>query len=428
MANENVFNVLQERGLIQQVTNSEALKNLLEKNSVTFYVGIDPTADSLHAGHLLPIMGMMNMQRHGHKPIAIIGGGTAMIGDPSGKIEMRKILTREQIAANAEKIKKQLGRYLNFEGNQAIFVDNYEWLSELKYIEFLRDIGKHFSVNRMLSFETFRRRLETGLTFLEFNYQLLQAYDFLVLNRRYNCLLQMGGDDQWANIIAGADLIRRLEGKETYGMTFPLLVTASGAKMGKTESGALWLDPTKTSPYEYYQYWVNVADSDLVKFLYFFTLLPGSEIKQVQDQKDAALNAAKSILAYEATKLAHGEKRAQEALSSSMAAFGKRDLPKNILPSSSIHQEQIRLAEDGIPKFAMTVDEIKNNPKIISLLHEQQLVASRSEARRLIQQGGLYVQNERIQDVEARLNESYIADGKIIIRLGKKKHFQIIII
>lgn len=299
MNHREAYQELSRRGFIQQVTEPEPLQELLAKGPVTFYVGIDPTADSLHVGHLMAVMGMMQMQKFGHRPIAIVGGGTAMVGDPSGKSEMRKMLTREEIAANSEKIKQQLGRYLDFSPGKAIMVDNYEWLGELKYIEFLRDIGRHFSVNRMLTYEAYKIRMEKGLSFLEFNYQLLQAYDFLMLHDRHGCRLQMGGDDQWANILAGTDLIRRVRSVDAYGLTFPLLTTATGAKMGKTESGAVWLDPEKTTPHEYFQYWVNSDDRDVARFLAFFTPLPAAEIEAVAGLEGAELNAAKVVLAFE---------------------------------------------------------------------------------------------------------------------------------
>ncbi len=335
-AEKNVFDELKRRGFAAQTTDPEPLYELLGRESVTFYIGFDPTADSLHVGHLMGVMAMTIMQRYGHRPIAIVGGGTAMVGDPSGKTEMRKMLTREQIVANTEKIKAQLSRYLDFGKGKALLIDNYEWLGSLNYIEFLRDVGRHFSVNKMLTYETYKRRMETGLSFLEFNYQLLQSYDFYMLYKKYNCKLQMGGDDQWANILAGADLIRRMEGADVYGHTFPLITTATGQKMGKTEAGAVWLDADKTSPYDYYQYWVNVDDRDVVKFLSFFTLLPMDEIDALKTLQGAQFNIAKTVLAYEATKMTHGEEAAQHALKAAMAAFGARKIPADFLPSSTI--------------------------------------------------------------------------------------------
>jgi len=423
---KNVYEELQDRGFIQQITDPEPLITLLDTGSVTCYVGFDPTGDSLHAGHLMAIMGLMHMQRYGHRPIAVVGGGTAMVGDPSGKTEMRKMLTREQIQDNGKKIEKQLAHYLDFSEERAICVDNYDWLGDLRYIDFLRDIGRHFSVNRMLTFETYKMRLEKGLSFLEFNYQLLQSYDFFMLSRKYDCRLQMGGDDQWANIIAGADLIRRIDSKDVYGLTFPLLVTASGTKMGKTESGALWLDKDKTSPYEYFQYWVNVDDRDVRRLLAFFTFLPMDEIEQVDHLEGAGLNIAKTILAFEATKLTHGKEEAEQALVSSLAAFGKRDIPPDILPASSIPRGLLEPDEANIPSAIIPRKSLQENPTIVDLLTQFSLLPSRGQARRLVQQGGIYVNGERVNDSDLVINESHVRESKIALRIGKKKHFHII--
>jgi len=425
---KNVIDELKQRGFVQQETDPEQLYELLGRESTTFYVGIDPTADSLHAGHLLPVMGMAIMQKYGHRPIAIVGGGTAMVGDPSGKTEMRKMLTREQIIENSKKIKKQLARYLDFSDGNALLVDNYEWLGQLNYIDFLRDIGCHFSVNKMLTYETYKKRMETGLSFLEFNYQLLQAYDFYMLYKKYNCMLQMGGDDQWANILAGADLIRRKEGANVYGHTFPLLATATGAKMGKTESGALWLDPAKTSPYEYYQYWVNVDDRDIKRFLLLYTFLPVEEVEDLGDLRDAENNLAKTVLAYEATRLSHGDEQAKQAMISSMAAFGERIMPDHFLPSSRIPRGSLKISEKGIPGGEIKKEELGQALLLVELLEKFELIKSRGEGRRLIKQGGVYVNNERIADTDAKLTDKDILNGKIEIRLGKKRYFNIKII
>ncbi len=423
----NVYEELQDRGFIQQITDPEPLISLLDSKSVTCYVGFDPTGDSLHAGHLMAIMGLMHMQRYGHRPIAVVGGGTAMVGDPSGKTEMRKMLTREQIQENGKKIQEQLEHYLDFSEGNAICVDNYDWLGELRYIDFLRDIGRHFSVNRMLTFETYKMRLEKGLSFLEFNYQLLQSYDFLMLSRQHDCYLQMGGDDQWANIIAGADLIRRIDSKAVYGLTFPLLVTASGTKMGKTESGALWLDKDKTSPYEYFQYWVNVDDRDVRRLLAFFTFLPMEEIEQVENLEDASLNIAKTILAFEATKLTHGEKEAKKALFSSLAAFGKRDISADILPSSTIPRGLVELDGANIPSAIIQKKALRENLTIVDLLTRFSLLPSRGQARRLIQQGGIYLNGERVKDCDLQMDEYHVQESKIALRIGKKKYFNIMV-
>jgi tyrosyl-tRNA synthetase len=424
---EGAYAELQRRGFIQQVTESEPLQELMRSQAVSFYVGFDPTAESLHAGNLLPIMGMLNMQRCGHRAIAVIGGGTAMVGDPSGKSEMRKMLTREQIEANAGKIKNQLLRYLGGGEENLIIVDNFDWLGRLNYIDFLRDIGRHFSVNRMLTFETYKMRLETGLSFLEFNYQLLQAFDFLSLFKKHNCRLQMGGDDQWANILAGADLIRRKEGADVYGLTFPLLTTATGAKMGKTESGALWLDPQKVTPYDFYQYWINTDDRDVQKFLSFYTLLPVEEIEQVAVLTGAELNQAKTILAYEATKLSHGEELAKQALHSAVAAFGAKSLPQNLLPSSSIPRGDLGMNETGIPSTSLTMSQLESGIRLSDILATTGLASSRTNARNLIKGGGVYLNGERVDDVEATISRSAIQDGKISLRIGKKKHHNLIV-
>ena len=357
MFKNDVYAELNRRGFIQQITEPEKLQELLQAGPVTYYVGIDPTADSLHVGHLMAIMGMVQMQRHGHRPIAIIGSGTAMVGDPTGKTEMRRMLSREQIVANSRKIKTQLERYLDFSDGKALMVDNYDWLGTLNYIDFLRDIGRYFSVNRMLTYEAYKQRLERGLSFIEFNYQLLQAYDFLMLYKRYGCKLQMGGDDQWANILAGVDLIRRIEEQDAFCLTFPLLTTAGGQKMGKTVSGAVWLDADKFSPYDYYQYWVNSDDRDVARFLAFFTLLPMEEIEAVKRMQGSGLNAAKAILAFEATKLTHGEAAAQEALAAASAAFGGRALPADLLASSTAPRGQVKGDEAAVPFSVITMAE-----------------------------------------------------------------------
>lgn len=428
MGNDNAFVELQRRGFIQQVTDPEDLEKLMIDDHVTFYVGIDPTADSLHAGHLVAIMGMAHMQRFGHRPIAILGGGTAMVGDPSGKTEMRKMLTREQIQSNGEKIKQQLSRFLDFGEDKAILIDNYEWLGNINYIEFLRDIGRHFSVNRMLTFETYKRRMETGLSFLEFNYQLLQAYDFLKLYELHGCRLQMGGDDQWANILAGTDLIRRIKSVDAYGLTFPLLTTATGSKMGKTEKGAVWLDADKTNPYDYYQYWVNADDRDVQKFLCFFTFLPMDEIDGVTELKGADLNVAKTILAFETTKLSHGQEEAEKALSAAMAAFGGREIPKDLLPSSTIPRGRSKAVEDHIPSVNFERSVLRQQPKLIDLLNDLGMAKSKGEGRRLVQQGGVYVNDKRIIDVDFSLTENLIENGKIVLRMGKKRYLQLVVV
>lgn len=419
----NVLDELRRRGFAAQTTDPEPLYNVLGKEKVTFYIGFDPTADSLHVGHLMGVMAMTVMQKFGHRPIAIVGGGTAMVGDPSGKTEMRKMLTRDQIVANTEKIKGQLSRYIDFSEEKAILIDNYEWLGSLNYIEFLRDVGRHFSVNKMLTYETYKRRMETGLSFLEFNYQLLQSYDFYMLHKKYGCKLQMGGDDQWANILAGADLIRRMDAADVYGHTFPLITTATGQKMGKTESGAVWLDPEKTKPYDYYQYWINVDDRDVIKFLSFFTLLPMDDIEKIQNLEGTQFNTAKTVLAYEATKMTHGESAAQQALKSAMAAFGAREIPASFLPSSSIPRGAVSISDETIPRIEIKKSVLEEQPRVTEIFGDYKLTGSRGEARRLIQQGGVYVNNERVTDIDAVLSASDVADDRIAVRIGKKKHY-----
>lgn len=410
MEKTNVYNVLKKRGFIQQVTDEENLPKILGEQRVAHYIGFDPTAESLHAGSLMPIMGLMQMQRHGHFPIVILGNGTAMIGDPSGKTEMRQLLYEEQIKTNGEKMKQQLNKYLHFDEGKAAIVYNGDWLLNLKYVDFLREIGRHFSVNRMLAAESYKIRLETGLSFLEFNYQLLQAYDFLMLFRSHNCNLQMGGDDQWGNIVAGIDLIRRMDGKQAYGITFPLLETAAGQKMGKTAKGALWLDAEKTSPYEFYQYWINVDDRDVGKFLAFFTFLPMNEIKQLRTLQGSDLRKAKQVLAYEATKITHSEEEAKKAEQASRSAFsgGQGDL-------------------QGMPSSEFLKADIEKGINIVDLLVLVKLVSSKSDARRLIQQGGCYVNDNRIQSIDEMIDLTNVTDSAIILRAGKKRYHRIIV-
>lgn len=419
----SIFDIFMQRGFIEQVTEEEPVRQLLREQEVTCYIGFDPTAASLHIGSLVPIMALSHMQRAGHRPIALIGGGTALIGDPSGKTEMRKVLTREQVDENGREIKKQLSRYIDFEGGKALLVNNADWLCAFNYIEFLRDIGRHFSVNRMLAAESYRMRLETGLNFIEFNYMLLQAYDFLHLAKNYDCLLQMGGNDQWGNIVAGIDLIRRVDGKQAYGITFPLITTASGHKMGKTEKGTVWLDASLTSPYEYYQYWVNVEDADVARFLALFTYLPVDEIRQVRNLADARLNMAKAVLAFEATKVTHGEKEAVAAWESSQAAFGGRAIDPEIMPSSSIPRESAAMDYSAMPRIFKSREELEKGIPAFELLYEAQLCPSKAEARRIIAQGGAYVNNEQIKTFDERISPGHLnKEGKILLRKGKKKY------
>ncbi|MBC7186501.1 MAG: tyrosine--tRNA ligase [Calditrichaeota bacterium] len=423
----NAYEVLKQRGFVSQVTDEAAVRAMFEAGQVTCYIGFDPTADSLHVGSLLPIMALVHVQRAGHRPIAVIGGGTAMVGDPSGKTEMRQMLSRERIHSNGLAIRAQLDRYLHFSDGGAIAVDNYEWLSPLNYIEFLRDIGRHFSVNRMLTAEAYRQRLETGLSFIEFNYQILQAYDFLVLFRRYGCTLQMGGDDQWGNILAGVDLIRRLESAQVEGVTFPLLTTATGEKMGKTARGAVWLDPRKTSPYEFYQYWVNVDDRDVARFLAYFTLLPLQEIEQIQGLAGADLNLCKVVLAYEATKITHGEEEARRAFGAASSAFGARIIPAELLPSSTVPRGEGIASEEAIPTTAIARERLDQGIWIVELLTEVGLARTRSEARRLIEQRGAYLNQQPIDSLELRVGHEHFTEGMLMLRAGKKRYHRLVL-
>lgn len=405
---------LKERGFYQQSTHPEDLQKRLSEGKICCYIGFDPTADSMHIGHLIPLMGLAHMQRAGHHIIALMGGGTAMIGDPSGKTEMRKMLTEGELESNIEGIKPQLEKFLDFSEN-GLIVNNSEWLRNLNYIEFLRDIGRHFSVNRMLSFETYKVRLDSGLSFLEFNYQLLQAYDFLELNQRYDCILQMGGDDQWANIISGTDLIRRIERRDAFGWTYPLLTTSSGKKMGKTEQGAIWLDPKKTSAFEYYQYWINVEDSDVKKFLALFTFLPMSEVRELGLLKGKEIREAKQRLAFETTAILHGKSNALHAQQSAKSLFygnlGFENLEKSNVPSTRIESS---IFYEGLAIF--------------DVFKETGLCKSKGEARRLQAQGGIYVNDERIDSPDYFLGESNLKDGEILLRAGKKRYHRLILV
>ncbi|MCX7950365.1 MAG: tyrosine--tRNA ligase [Clostridiales bacterium] len=403
----SAFDILKERGFIEQLTHEDEIKELLEKEKITFYIGFDPTADSLHVGHFIALMAMAHMQREGHRPIALIGGGTAMIGDPSGKTDMRKMLTKEDIQKNSEALKNQMQRFIDFSDNKAIMVNNADWLWNLNYIDFLRDVGVHFSVNRMLTAECFKLRMEKGLSFLEFNYMLMQGYDFLELNKRYGCVMELGGNDQWSNIIAGVDLIRRKEGKPAYGLTFKLLTNSEGKKMGKTEKGALWLDAEKTSPFEFYQYWRNVNDADVEKCLALLTFLPMDEVRRLGSLKDKEINEAKKILAFEVTKLVHGEEEALKAEQAAKALFESGGDLSNA-PSSEISTELL-------------------GQKVLDVLIEAKVIPSKSEGRRLIQQGGLYINNEKITDMDFVIDESLFKDGEMLVRKGKKTFHRIII-
>ncbi len=405
MANKkNAFDILKERGFIKQTVYEEDLYNQLGKEPTPFYVGLDPTADSLHIGHYIPVMAMAHMQRAGHKPIALFGGGTAMIGDPSGRTDMRKMMTRETIAANVAAFKKQMSRFLDFEGdNPAIMVDNGDWLLNLNYIDFLREIGINFSVNKMLTAECFKTRYERGLNFLEFNYMLMQAYDFLVLYRKYGCKLEIGGNDQWSNILAGADLIRRLEGDSAYAMTFTLLETSDGKKMGKTAKGALWLDPNKTSPYDFYQYFRNVEDVKVEECLKLLTFMELDEIAELVKYKDERINAAKARLAYEVTKLVHGEEEAEKAKSQAEGAFSGN---VDAMPEVTI--------EGGV------------ETTVVDSMTLAGVASSKSEARRLVEGGGVKIGDEKVTSVAAKLADFGVTDS-FVLHKGKKVHVKVVL-
>jgi len=411
---DNVYDSLKERGFIAQTSDEDAVRKMLGGSRVTFYVGYDSTATSLHAGSLVPIMAMMHLQRAGHRPIAIVGGGTTMVGDPSGKSEMRQMLNEEAIRANGRAIHAQLNNYLHFDGESSLAVDNADWLLPLNYVGFLRDIGKHFSVNRMLAAEAYKQRLERGLSFIEFNYQLLQAYDYLTVYRKYGCTLQMGGDDQWGNILAGVDLIRRVEGTKVEAMTFPLLTTASNDKMGKTSSGALWLDPELVNPYDFYQYWINCDDRDVVPFLKLFTFLPMEEIGRLGALKGSEIRQAKQILAFQATSITHSENAAREAQAAASAAFGKEpgDLDQTL---------------SAMPSSVISHNRLASGISLVEIFMEVGLTTSRGEAKRLIKQGGMYVNNKRVTNVEQVLNEDDLTPTGILLRAGKKNYHRIIV-
>jgi tyrosyl-tRNA synthetase len=461
----SVYDIFKERGFLEQISDETLLGELLGRERITCYIGFDPTAASLHIGSLVPIMALAHMQRYDHRTIALVGGGTALVGDPSGKTEMRQILTYDEINANALGLQSQLSRYLDFGEGRAVMLNNADWLTRLNYIEFLRDIGRHFSVNRMLTAESYRIRLEKGLNFIEFNYMLLQAYDFLHLFQASGCRLQMGGSDQWGNMVAGIDLIRRVEGKTAFCMTFPLITTSQGQKMGKTEKGTIWLDARLTSPYEYYQYWINVEDADLERFLALFTFLPMEEIAVVTTLTDTRLNMAKAVLAYEATKITHGEAAAVGAFYETAKLFSYRAIEKGLFPSSTIPRPDVigdadlnppslslsASATSSPPTSAISSADITGNADVerppisgsasasvsfpvgrsrldegipaFELFHETGLCASRGEARRLISQGGGYVNDRQLQVFDERVTSADADERREIrIRKGKKRY------
>ena len=398
---ENAFEVLKERGFIEQLTHPEEIEELFGKEKITFYIGFDPTADSLHVGHFLTVMAMSHMQRCGHRPICLMGGGTGMVGDPTGKTDMRRMMTVEEIDHNVECFKKQLSRFIDFSDDKAIIVNNADWLRNLNYIEFLREIGSVFSVNKMLTAECFKTRMEKGLSFLEFNYMIMQSYDFLELNRRYGCVMQLGGNDQWSNILGGVDLIRRKENKPAYGMTFQLLTNSEGKKMGKTEKGAVWLDPEKTSPYEFYQYWRNVGDKDVEKCLRLLTFLPMDEVRRLGALEGSEINKAKEVLAYELTKIVHGEEEAKKADVAAKALFMGGN------------------AGGSIPTTEVKAEDLENMDTLSALVLTK-LTPSRSEARRAVQQGGVKLNDEKVDNIELKITEDLFKDGIVTLQRGKK--------
>lgn len=418
--NGNVYDELKERGFIAQASDEDAVRKMLGGKRATFYIGFDSTAESLHVGSLVPIMAMMHLRKAGHRAIAVVGGGTTMVGDPSGKTEMRRMLDEKTIRSYGKAILMQLDRYLRFDGAGAIAVDNMDWLLPLNYIGFLRDIGRHFSVNRMLAAEAYKLRLEKGLSFIEFNYQLLQAYDYLHLFRTYGCTLQMGGDDQWGNILAGVDLIRRVEGAKVEAITFPLLTTSGGDKMGKTAQGAVWLDPALLIPYDFYQYWINCDDRDVGRFLRVYTLLSLEEIRRLEALKDDEINEAKRILAYEATKLTHGEEAAKIAKSSSSAVF-----PKAQSATHAVSRSEVALLQ-GLPTTVIPRARLEAGINPAELFTDVGLTPSRGEAKRLIRQGGLYVNDERIESLERLLTIQDVGREGMILKAGKKKIHRVI--
>lgn len=401
---QNVYDTLVERGFVAQCTNEEELRKLFETEKVKFYIGFDPTADSLHAGHFIALMAMAHLQRAGHVPICLVGGGTGTVGDPSGRTDMRKMLTDEDIEHNCECFKKQISRFIDFSDNKAIMVNNGDWLRKLNYIDLLRDVGACFTVNRMLAAECYKQRWEKGLTFLEFNYMVMQAYDFLELNRRYDCKLEMGGDDQWSNIIAGVELNRRKSNTAVYGLTNKLLTKSDGKKMGKTAGGALWLDAEKTSPYDFYQYWRNVDDADVEKCLALLTFLPMDEVRRLGALKDAEINEAKKVLAFEVTKIVHGEEEATKAKEAAEALFSGKGS-----------------AED-MPTIEVA---ISGGEKLIDVLTQNGVFASKGEGRRLVQQNGLTLNDEKVTDVDYVLTAADFNDGSAIVRKGKKKYYRL---
>ena len=404
-----IFDELKARGLLAQLTDEEEIKELIKAGKATFYIGFDPTADSLHVGHFMALCLMKRLQMAGNKPIALLGGGTGMVGDPSGRSDMRSMMTKETIDHNCQCFKEQMSRFIDFSDGKALMVNNAEWLLDLNYIEFLREIGPHFSVNRMLTAECYKQRMEKGLSFLEFNYMLMQSYDFYELFQRYGCNMQFGGDDQWSNMLGGTELIRRKLGKDAYAMTITLLLNSEGNKMGKTQKGAVWLDPNKTSPFEFYQYWRNIADADVLKCLRMLTFLPLEQIDEMDGWEGSQLNQAKEILAFELTKLVHGEEEASKSQESARALFSTGAAAE--MPTTELTEEDFA---DG------TID-------MISVLCKAGLVQSRSEGRRAIEQGGVTLENEKVTDVKAAFGKDTFAGEGAVVKRGKKNFRRVVL-
>ncbi len=406
---QNVFDTLKERGLIAQTTHEEEIRKILGEKKITFYIGFDPTADSLHIGHFMQLIVMKHMQNAGHRPIILLGGGTTMVGDPTGKTDMRPMITQEEIQKNADNFKVQMSKFIDFSDGKAMMVNNADWLLKQNYVDFLREVGVHFSVNRMLTAECFKTRLEKGLSFLEFNYMLMQGYDFYKLYKEHDCIMEFGGDDQWSNIIGGIELIRRKEGKQAYGMTFTLLTTSEGKKMGKTEKGALWLDPEKVSPYEFYQYWRNVDDKDVIRMLKLVTFLPMEQIREYEKLEGQELNKVKCILAYEVTKMVHGKEAADAANDAATAIFGgggnTENMPSEIVEASSIG--------DGI--------------NILDLLAMVNLIPSKGEGRRLIQQNGLSLNGEKVSTFDLTVTTDMFGEDGLVVKKGKKTFLRLVL-
>ena len=421
----NPYDVLKERGFIFQVTDEQAIGKLFDKKRVTAYIGFDPTADSLHAGSLVPIMSLGHLQRNGHRPIGLVGGGTGLVGDPSGRTVTRKLLSIDDVHRNGEALKRQLAHFISFDEGKALLLNNADWLVNLNYIEFLRDVGKHFSVNRMLSAESVKQRLEQGLTFIEFNYMVLQAYDFYVLNCDYDCDLQMGGQDQWGNIVAGIDLTRRLSGKEIFGVTFPLITNSAGDKFGKSVKGAVWLDAAKTSPYDYYQFFRNTMDSDVGRYLGLFSFLPMKEVHALASLKPPLLNRAKEILAFEATMINHGEEEAKKAFRASTEKFGDADPGLTVETSSSIFRVSGGAAES--PSASIGHSELDKGFTVVDAFLAAGLVSSKSEGRRLVRQGGAYVEGSRVDDENKILSDRDFKEGGLDLRAGRKRHMRLVL-